>query len=92
MDFVAIPHEDALVRKTDDLVNRLLQLPIDGEHRDAVHVGPDVLREGQRRVRLQEAQLLERDDGVDQHLKGGRAFLRQLGIAGSLAVDVALQT
>ena len=42
----------ALVRKADHILNRLLQLSIDGEHGDAVNVRPDVLSELQGRVGL----------------------------------------
>ncbi len=81
----------ALIGEANDILDGLLQLPINGKHRDPMDVRPDVLRKLERWVRFHEAMLLQRYDGIDQPLKRRRAFLRELGIARAGGVDVAAE-
>ena len=66
------------VREADDILDRLLQLAVDGQHGDAVHVRPDVLRKLERIVAPQASLFLLGEDGVDESLKRPGALVRQL--------------
>jgi hypothetical protein len=53
------PRSHPLIRKANDLLDGLPQQAVDREHRDSVYVGPDVLRQLERRILSENALLLQ---------------------------------
>ena len=64
------PGSHPFVAKPDDIVDGLLQLAVDREHGDAVHVRPDVLRQLRAGDPCRSTPCcLQRDERIDEHLK-----------------------